>query len=451
VLSASLYNFDIDDATVKPEHRRWLDTQVIPRLKAEAGATVALRGSASRSGGAAYDRALSARRVDAVRDYLLSQGVQQTQVTTTFTGNDLSTSRNLEDEADRAVFVFLSASLSKSPTFDHAFPGRRYDGFEKPVHRTWISSRQTFGGSLQAKTPPADTADAPSIEPVASQIVPLLPGAGFAMVRVRKAGGMIVESQKPGVARIFGGTSRPTNQMILFRDDELVRIDGISRGDARIAVGPLSGPPVASLEVTTLPARVLKVFFHFVEPRVMPGPNRPPILIGTERKDGDEVSLLAGVNKIYLPQTNIKLELADPGRSRHTVPGLTTGGFVQVNPSGEQTPDEKRVLATRNQTVKLNVWLVGDLVDVSGKTPWIAGLAKMDSLNGVFFRNVILADDFIGEDPQDASVLAHELAHTLGEPDGIAGTLMAGAGLQTQLIPRDMALRMHRSLDQHPG
>src|SRR5688572_24370861 len=44
---ALLFNFDFDDAAVKPEHQNWLAENLVPPLKADPGQRVFLRGMAS--------------------------------------------------------------------------------------------------------------------------------------------------------------------------------------------------------------------------------------------------------------------------------------------------------------------------------------------------------------------------------------------------------------------
>jgi len=130
ILAASLFNFDVDDATVKIEHRNLLDAKVVPPLKNNPQARVSLNGTTSRCGSAQHDRDLSAQRVNAVRDHLLSQGVNLAQISTTFTGKDLSTSVSNEDEAERAVFVLLTAQAQAGPArFTQANPADPLDGF----------------------------------------------------------------------------------------------------------------------------------------------------------------------------------------------------------------------------------------------------------------------------------------------------------------------------------
>jgi hypothetical protein len=63
-----LLGFAIDSAALHSKHRAWLDTHVVPVLA--GGGSVTINGSASRSGSAAHNLALSKRRADAVLAYL---------------------------------------------------------------------------------------------------------------------------------------------------------------------------------------------------------------------------------------------------------------------------------------------------------------------------------------------------------------------------------------------
>src|SRR5438552_5801273 len=79
VVSAFLYNFNIDDDQPKPEHLRWLDEHIVPLL-AGTGTYIWMRGSASRTGGDAYNMKLSRRRVERIAVYLRSKGVGEWQM-----------------------------------------------------------------------------------------------------------------------------------------------------------------------------------------------------------------------------------------------------------------------------------------------------------------------------------------------------------------------------------
>ena len=72
-ISASLFNFDVDGDTVKPQHREWLTEFVVPQL-GNAKVTVTLRGESSRSGSDAHDLELSIRRVRNVERILRGAG-----------------------------------------------------------------------------------------------------------------------------------------------------------------------------------------------------------------------------------------------------------------------------------------------------------------------------------------------------------------------------------------
>src|SRR5262249_29444337 len=107
---ASLINFDFDDAAVKPEHRAWLMTNVVPTLTPNRRSHVYLRGSASRLGNRDYNFGLSERRVEAVRDFLVGQGVKAGQISLNWTGENNSVAAAEDDEHDRAVFLFLEGT-----------------------------------------------------------------------------------------------------------------------------------------------------------------------------------------------------------------------------------------------------------------------------------------------------------------------------------------------------
>src|SRR5262245_25493524 len=66
-----LYNFDIEGAALKREHKDWLSANVVSKLRSNAG-SVLLIGSASRTGGGFDNFVLSFQRVLAVKEYLES-------------------------------------------------------------------------------------------------------------------------------------------------------------------------------------------------------------------------------------------------------------------------------------------------------------------------------------------------------------------------------------------
>src|SRR5262249_23536886 len=129
-VAALLFNFDFDDAAVKPEHQNWLSENLIPPLKANRSQRIFLRGMASKAGNADYNLQLSRRRVEAVRNFLISKGAKQAQIVTSFTGENLSTSKFADDERDRAIEAIFEASTGAA-RFERMLPVEALDGFHR--------------------------------------------------------------------------------------------------------------------------------------------------------------------------------------------------------------------------------------------------------------------------------------------------------------------------------
>ena len=75
--------FDFDKATLRPEGKASLDTEVIAKLKQVSKLEVILvSGHTDRLGSVAYNQKLSERRANAVKEYLHSQGVAKDRIET---------------------------------------------------------------------------------------------------------------------------------------------------------------------------------------------------------------------------------------------------------------------------------------------------------------------------------------------------------------------------------
>jgi OOP family OmpA-OmpF porin len=75
--------FDFNKAVLKPEGKRALDTEVIGKLKTiNKLELVLVTGHADRIGSQAYNQKLSERRANAVRDYLVANGVPKAKIET---------------------------------------------------------------------------------------------------------------------------------------------------------------------------------------------------------------------------------------------------------------------------------------------------------------------------------------------------------------------------------
>ena len=75
--------FDFDKAVLKPEGKAAIDNQVVGKLaQVQKLEVVLVTGHTDRLGSEAYNQKLSERRADAVRDYLVSKGVDKAKIET---------------------------------------------------------------------------------------------------------------------------------------------------------------------------------------------------------------------------------------------------------------------------------------------------------------------------------------------------------------------------------
>ncbi len=110
---AVMSNYDIDVDTPKPEHLVFLNSRVIPVLLGHR-ARIWLQGSASHTGTAAHNMALSQRRAENVAQYLNSRGVPTSQMQIEWVGEGLAANGIPENADDRAVSL-LAAPLLAPP------------------------------------------------------------------------------------------------------------------------------------------------------------------------------------------------------------------------------------------------------------------------------------------------------------------------------------------------
>ena len=106
-------NYDIDSDVLKPEHVAFLTSKVAPIL-AGRRARLFMQGSASSTGTAAHNLALSRRRADNVAAFLQTQGVAASQMQIDAVGEGLASTKIPENSDDRAV-ALLAAPLFDPP------------------------------------------------------------------------------------------------------------------------------------------------------------------------------------------------------------------------------------------------------------------------------------------------------------------------------------------------
>jgi hypothetical protein len=110
---AQLTNFDIDVDALKPEHKRFLDREVVPILTGPS-ARVWLQGQASHTGTAAHNLELSHRRALRTAEYLEGRGVADARIQVDWVGDSLAGSARREVDAQRAVSL-MAAPLAPLP------------------------------------------------------------------------------------------------------------------------------------------------------------------------------------------------------------------------------------------------------------------------------------------------------------------------------------------------
>lgn len=116
-----LTNFNIDGNLLKAEHKQVLEQHIIPFARTNK-VHVELTGTASQTGEADYNRELSRQRALRVRKYLLERGLASAEVPlgdVRAAGEDLSRSKNVEDELDRAVRIRLVVGVRKGTVRPH--------------------------------------------------------------------------------------------------------------------------------------------------------------------------------------------------------------------------------------------------------------------------------------------------------------------------------------------
>ena len=197
-IGALLFNFDFDDAAVKPEHQAWLKEHAVPSLKA-TNQHVFLRGIASQKGDRQYNLDLSRRRVQAVSNFLIGQGVTIQQVVATFTGEDLSTSLLADDERDRAVEAIFEVSAGPM-RFERVDPTESKDGFD-------------------------EFSDPPTL---------VVPQQASRLIRLLGGEGAVVQSLNPGVVRPVDPLNPGADPVVATSNDFLLRLEPGVPGPAQL-------------------------------------------------------------------------------------------------------------------------------------------------------------------------------------------------------------------------
>jgi hypothetical protein len=376
-LGWSLFNFDIDDATLKPEHQTWLNDNLVPLLSIQ-GASVALRGTASRSGNAAYNKQLSDKRVETVRNFLLGKGARMTQLTASSTGENEAKAAGQADGSEdarfRSVVVELALPVSTiTPRFDRDNLAARNDGFDptETFRPPWVLVRVEN----------------------AFRLVRLINGQGLELISTDTS---VVEIEDPVIV------GKPLLRPVA--DPQFIRLRANNTGDAEIQAIDTCGTLVARLRVAVRAKLTVKAAFHYVQNKSY----------GTKkRKLGDEDPFLVVMNNLYRDQANIQFEKIG---ARNLA--MTANLGTEINSLATDQSEWNTVTGNRNPAAQFNVFLVREVETDAEGTPDPSdptGKTMTDTCNALTTvggnGDCLLEDD---SSPAVGVTLAHECGHCLG-------------------------------------
>jgi hypothetical protein len=420
---ALLFNFDFDDAAVKPEHQNWLAENLVPPLRADPGQRVFLRGMASQAGNAAYNLQLSRRRVEAVRTFLISQGARPPQIVTSFTGENLSTSKFADDERDRAIEVIFEASTGPI-RFERMIPVEALDGFHRKEQEMVVGN--------------------PDIK----------------LVRLLGARGSLVESLRPDVVRVTAAFQPAMFPVVATSDNMVLQLHPTSTGTGAI-VARLPGmasatasrlkildtnlerpppSPASRLNILTLFPRIVTLSFHYV--KQAPANANGVVTARTPSAVFDE-EVVAEMNRIYNEQTRIRFIRASTQEVKTIFPG-------PLNDSSPNVIGSSGFTEGFDTSTRLRIFFVEKLDPSEGREIF-GSAAPFPGKNILCSDRKTPGGPIISDIGEVGKALAHECGHSFGvkgHPDP-AGHLMheppkgAPPGAVGKIIPPDRARVMN--------
>lgn len=354
VLDALLFNFDVDDAAVKLEHQNFLTTSVVTEFRRNPASELFLQGCASQSGANAYNLALSKKRVDAVKSFLVGQGIPPGRIETTFTGEEISTSTSKEDPRDRAVKLLLESRSTATVRFREA---GRLTGFE------------------------------PSTDPrkLDSLIVPIGRDKGVRLDGAPSVGRLIL--QNPGLAVV---------SPVIGPFPSVIRVRGLAPGGTVLeAWNDIGTVLLAELELVIKPTLVKSLALHVVGDTANHGSRRSSSSI---RSMVDESAAL------YRDQSNV--EIAWDGSVRIVRVNIDLGAKVEAGFPPNLGAEWNTIAAEGDPAASLRGFFVHDFDFTDTAKDEFGGAG------GIPARDFMMGDDTPGR--FETKVLAHEMGHCLG-------------------------------------
>lgn len=152
VTTARLQFFDVSKSTLKEDHKAWLKKTVLPLL--QRGGSISLVGLSSRSGKAAFNKALSIKRANAVKDYL-ENALKMNFAFDLIDGygeelaESLGQADGIEDGQFRAVMIYVH-TLPKPPDPKTIKTPPKMKPKPREESTLWVGIGETQSGDLAA-------------------------------------------------------------------------------------------------------------------------------------------------------------------------------------------------------------------------------------------------------------------------------------------------------------
>ncbi len=236
VVRTRLFNYDIGDASMKSEHRDWLTVNLLPILQKSRNTTVNLWGTASRSGSDQFNRALSEKRANFIRDFLAQKGAARDQIQFKGLGENPAKAAGVKDGTEspeeRAVLVDVNVP-AKVAKFEHLLPTQDEDGFDPFATPPFLM----LPALLQRKT----------LRLVGGETLRLRSSNHFAANLIDPLKNMAV------------------SELIVSADRELITFQGLLPGTASIIGENVNGDKRVLLDVHTFLPRTIDIDFYVVE------------------------------------------------------------------------------------------------------------------------------------------------------------------------------------------
>lgn len=113
VLTLSNINFDLDSASLAPGDRQRL-RPLVEYLRSQPGRGIVIEGHTDSQGPTDYNLRLSERRADAVRNFLVDEGIEAARITTRGLGEEMPVASN-ETQAGRLQNRRIEVTLQNAP------------------------------------------------------------------------------------------------------------------------------------------------------------------------------------------------------------------------------------------------------------------------------------------------------------------------------------------------